>query len=115
MRLVQAGEFLLNEFDLIAIPDYESINQNGRFLIFDGLNALSPYSSWASFSIVLASNSLNKDKSGLLSLIDEVKTKCFELSCASAGEDFKLDSIKTAFIGGTLYCAKCEIRLKVKP
>lgn len=110
MTLMQAVDFLIKEFELLALPDYQNVNQNGQFLIFDGLNKLTDRTDEASFSIVLAANSLNKDDTGLMELIWRIRQKVFSLR-AEDPHLISLERVKTAFIGGALYCAKCEIKI----
>lgn len=112
MSLRELASCLVNEFGLISIGEYSQIDQNGNYLMFDGLSRLNDSTDTANFSIVVAHNSLNGDTSSLLEELDELRKKLFDFGAARA-ERITAD-VKTAFISNSLYCAKIELRFKVK-
>lgn len=112
MSLKELASCLVNEFGLISIGEYSQIDQNGNYLMFDGLSPLNDSVDIANFSIVVAHNSLNSDNSSLLNELDELRNKLFIF-----GARYKeriVGDTKTAFISSSLYCAKIELKFKVK-
>lgn len=102
---------LKREFGLLELPSLEALAQNGDYLVFEGLEGVNDITDNAVFSVVIARNSLNADKSGVLGKIDRLRGELFRFG-AKFGEKITFGA-KAAFVTNTLYCVRIQIKFKI--
>ena len=102
---------LKSEFGLLELPSLEALVQNGDYLVFEGLESVNDITDNAVFSVVVARNSLNGDKSGVLDKIDRLRGELFRFG-ARYGEKVMFGA-KAAFVTNTLYCVRIQIKFKI--
>ena len=102
---------LKSEFELLELPSLEALVQNGDYLVFEGLESVDDITDNAVFGVVIARNSLNADKSGVLDKIDRLRGELFRFG-ARYGEKVTFGA-KAAFVTGTLYCVRIQIKFKI--
>ena len=102
---------LKSEFRLLELPSLEALAQNGDYLVFEGLESVNDITDNAVFSVIVARNSLNADKSGVLDKIDRLRGELFRFG-ARYGEKVMFGA-KAAFVTNTLYCVRIQIKFKI--
>lgn len=102
---------LKREFGLLELPSLEALAQNGDYLVFEGLESVDDITDNAVFSVIVARNSLNADKSGVLDKIDRLRGELFRFG-ARYGEKVMFGA-KAAFVTNTLYCVRIQIKFKI--
>lgn len=102
---------LKSEFGLLELPSLEALTQNGDYLVFEGLEGVNDITDNAVFSVIIARNSLNADKSGVLGKIDGLRGELFRFG-AKFGEKITFGA-KAAFVTNTLYCVRIQIKFKI--
>ncbi|MBE2985547.1 hypothetical protein CCAL12920_00725 [Campylobacter sp. RM12920] len=102
---------LKSEFGLLELASIEALDQNGDYIVFDGLESIDDISDYAIFSVIVARNTLVGEKSGVLSRIDELRRDLFKFG-AKQGEKIVFGA-KAAFVTSTLYCVRLQIKIKI--
>lgn len=109
--LSELAATLKSEFGLLELPSLEALVQNGDYLVFEGLESVNDITDNAVFGVVIARNSLNADKSGVLDKIDRLRGELFRFG-ARYGEKVMFGA-KAAFVTSTLYCVRVQIKFKI--
>ena len=89
---------LKREFGLLELPSLEALAQNGDYLVFEGLESVDDITDNAVFSVVVARNSLNADKSDVLDKIDRLRGELFRFG-ARYGEKVMFGHIASSWMG----------------
>lgn len=115
MKLLEAFAALKSTFPTaVEISSIQQVNQNGLYLYFDGIKNSTPGEDSASFVLLVAGNSLNKDAASALAKIEEVRTTLFELGVANMDNYFR--GVKAAeFTGSSLFVYAVLISIKIQP
>ncbi len=100
------------EFGLKELSGFESLDQNGDYIIFDGLESEDDITDNALFSVLVARNTLTGEGMGVLSKIDELRRDLFRYG-AKRGLKI-LHGAKAAFVTGSLYCVRLQIKIKIE-
>lgn len=103
---------LKDEFGLLELSGVESLDQNGDYIIFDGLESENNITDNALFSVLVARNTLTGEGMGVLSKIDELRRDLFRYG-AKRGLKI-LHGAKAAFVTGSLYCVRLQIKIKIE-
>lgn len=102
MTLKKAYEFLKHTFDTKDIPSLQEIRQEGTYIHFLGVKNVSPLKDVASFAVVLAAQSLERDNFKALDKLANMRKTVADMELKTGKSTFK--EIKSAsFEGQSLY------------
>jgi hypothetical protein len=113
-NLTKTVETLTNAFpEAIEIASPTHIAQNGLYLSFMGVKPASDSTGSASFGLIVAGQTMNKDASGALKKVQEHLKTAFDLSATKP--EIKVTGVKpAAFENSTLFIYMIEIAVTIK-
>ncbi len=112
MKLKQAYEQLEQMFNALEIPTLQDIRQEGVYINFLGLTSESQLKDRASFAIILAANSLNKDNTGAMDKLSSMRKSIKEYELGYGVRYFK-ELKQASFAGSTLYLYAFILEIEV--